>query len=195
MNRKNTILIAVLINVGLLAVLLIAALTLQDDDVPASALLSDAAPFLKQEENPLFKDSVDLAMQPQRMRPASELPISEASKTGEPLPLVQLPIPTPTAAEETLVHKLPPLVTQAPPAPILAAPSVPSVTRSEASFQEIAVKKGDSLDKIAKTHHTTLDELIKMNHLPSSFLKIGQILKIPTERSLATAHKPKTAIP
>jgi LysM repeat protein len=57
------------------------------------------------------------------------------------------------------------------------------------------VKKGDSLDKIAKAHHTTVDEIIKLNQLPSSFLRVGQQLKVPAERTLAAAPKPKPPAP
>jgi peptidoglycan endopeptidase LytF len=61
------------------------------------------------------------------------------------------------------------------------------------SALEIVVKKGDSLDKIAKAHQTSVDEIIKLNQLPGSFLKVGQVLKIPTETaSRAKSSEPST---
>lgn len=60
-----------------------------------------------------------------------------------------------------------------------------------APFREIKVKKGDNLEKLAKTYHTTVDQILKANHLPSSFLKVGQVLKIPTEKSLAKSADKK----
>jgi LysM repeat protein len=57
---------------------------------------------------------------------------------------------------------------------------------------EVTVKKGDSLDKIARAHGTTVDEIIKTNRLPSSFLREGQVLKLPAQK-IAAAPKPKPA--
>lgn len=42
-----------------------------------------------------------------------------------------------------------------------------------------AVKKGDSLWKIAREYNTTVDEIISLNNLESINLQIGQTLKIP----------------
>lgn len=154
MNRKNTILIAVVINAGLLAVLLIAALTTQDELPSVNQIVAEA-------------------------------PLPPLPKFDEP-PMYQ-PLPTPPQAAEApepVLHKLPPLIVE--PAPVAAA-VVPAP-----SLNEVTVKKGDTLDKIAKSHRTTVDEIIKINHLPSSFLKVGQVLKIPT---LASEKKPAAAGP
>lgn len=165
MNRKNTILIAVMINAGLLVVLLIAALTTQEEAPVPAALVAERAPQLpKFDEAPLYRE-------------LSPIP------TLEPAKPVEVPI---AVVEEPLVHKLPPLVPEALPTPApTPAPTVSS------GLTEVVVKKGDSLEKIAKAHRTSVDEVIKINHLPSSFLKVGQVLKIPAERSLqAAAPKP-----
>jgi peptidoglycan DL-endopeptidase LytF len=55
---------------------------------------------------------------------------------------------------------------------------------------EVSVKKGDTLDKIAKANNTTADEIIKLNQLPGTFLKVGQILKIPEPKAVV-ANEPK----
>jgi LysM repeat protein len=55
----------------------------------------------------------------------------------------------------------------------------------------VVVKKGDTLEKIAKAQKTTVDELIKLNRLPSSFLRVGQTLKLPAEKAVARSI-PKT---
>ncbi len=52
------------------------------------------------------------------------------------------------------------------------------------------VKKGDSLYSIARTYNTTVDEIMKLSHLTSTALSIGQQLVIPetgtTEPTLPT---------
>ena len=163
MNRKNTILIAVLINAGLLAVLLIAALTTQNE-------LPNQAPLAREEilERPLFDEQPLI----------QELPVLAVN---EPFNLPEI-----APSSDPVLHALPLFVPESAPPEIAAAPSLPS-------FTEVTVKKGDSLERIAKTHHTTVDGIIKLNHLPSSLLKIGQVLKIPAERSLAKAAEKKPA--
>lgn len=169
MNRKNTILIAVLVNAGLLAVLLIAALTTQEDPIPSPSMISEAPLLPKFDDQILFKDP---------------LPLREELVLAEPVHPVK-----PSHDPEPLVHKLPPLLPESTPAPLVTAP----VATSLQPLSELSVKKGDSLEKIAKANHTTVDEIIKLNHLTNTFLKVGQVLKIPTEKTLAKIADKKPA--
>jgi len=178
MNRKNTILIAVMINAGLLAVLLIAALTSQDEVTDPAPTLAEAPlslpPF---DDSPLFHEVASLSNDAMKAS-ALEIPVVEAvDPLIHKLPALAASAPEPAA---------PPVVAAAPvpaPAPVPVAVA-PAPVSAPAPVGEVKVKKGDTLEKIAKAHHTTVSEIIKINHLPSSFLKIGQVLKIPVERSL-----------
>lgn len=167
MDRKKTILIAVIINAGLLAVLFVAALFTQEET--ESHEIAQTQP-LSAMTGPAFSNEADSALQ-QQVAPA---------------PVIHVPVALkgPVTAEESLTpeiaHKLPE------PMPVLVAAPV-----REAPTLEITVRKGDSLDKIAKAHRTTVDEIIKINQLPGSFLKIGQVLKLPDKKSIAQAIKPK----
>ena len=147
MNRKKTLLIAICINAGLLARLLIAALTTQEE-LPAPPSLAVEEPL----RVPKFNEE-----------------LNEPLITAVSEPFVPIELPLPVIEPEPVVHSLPPLAVA--PAPV-ATPSTP--------LNEVVVKKGDNLEKIAKVHQTSVDEIIKVNQLPSSFLKIGQTLKIPT---------------
>jgi LysM repeat protein len=104
------------------------------------------------------------------------------------LPLLAMAETQKPSGEDAVLHKLPPLVMEEIPVqPVVVAPPVVKVEAPVSSTaREVTVKKGDSLEKIAKLHQTTVDEIIKLNHLPSSFLKIGQVLKLPAERMVAT---------
>ncbi len=172
MNRKNTILIAVLINAGLLAMLMIVALTTQDE-MPAAPVIAAEAPLVLPsfDDRPLF----------------NELPLTAASDPVKPAEA-----PLAVVEPEPLVHPLPALVAEAPP-PVIAAPLIPAAPIPVVPFIEVKVKKGDSLEKIAKSNRTTVDQIIKLNHLKNSFLKIGQVLKIPTEKSLPQIAEKKIA--
>ncbi|MBX7067293.1 MAG: LysM peptidoglycan-binding domain-containing protein [Parachlamydiales bacterium] len=176
MNRKNTILIAVVVNAGLLAVLLVAALTMQEE-LPQKIEIAKEEPIelqLPKFETPVYQEIASLSL-------------PEAPKPLE---------------EPVLVHQLPPIETPIAPAPVVAAPQpapIPAPQPVVAAppalppipINEVVVKKGDSLEKIAKVNHTTVDAIIKMNHLPSTFLKVGQVLKIPTEKPVAKVSEKK----
>ncbi len=164
MDRKKTIVIAVMINAGLLAVLFIAAMTMREEPASQTDLESP---------KPLFGDRIEIpAPSPMTDALPIEIPIA---------PLVLKP-------EESIAHQLPPreIVT-----PALSTPIAPNPVPAGV---EIAVQKGDSLEKIAKQHHTSVDEIIKLNQLPSSFLKIGQRLKIPVEKTLPSVPKAKPIV-
>lgn len=161
MDRKKTILIAVLINAGLLVVLFIAALTSEEESAPPIAMVQQSS------LEPLFTEPVDLAVKPPQIL--------------EPIAITPSEVPAVT---------LPPLADQTP----LVAVPIESAPTSEAPYKEITVKKGDSLDKIAKAQHITVDELIKLNKLPSSFLRVGQTLRIPNEKTAVVVPQSKAIV-
>lgn len=49
------------------------------------------------------------------------------------------------------------------------------------SFSVYRVKKGDSLEKIAKDFETNIEEIKRINHLNNDLIVIGQELKIPSK--------------
>jgi LysM repeat protein len=165
-NRKNTILLAVLINAGLLLVLFVTALTSKDEIAPVTPvnMAESVAPL------PLFGEEI-----------AAAEPVATPEALGEPVAIAPSP----------LVHALPPLVQPVAPAiAIEASPQIPVAAApapKTPSMREVVVKKGESLERIAKTHRTTVDEIIKLNHLSSSFLRVGQIIKVPAEKSASIA--------
>ncbi|MBF8263168.1 MAG: hypothetical protein HW387_833 [Parachlamydiales bacterium] len=180
MDRKKTILIAVLINAGLLALLFIVAL--HHEEAPKSVEVAQAA----LEPKPLFNDAPLLTDAPlaQNVGDGASIDMSASQLAANPLPLA------PNATAE-IVHQLPPLASQLEAAAPLAAAPAPA---APARVLEVKVKKGDSLEKIAKAHRTSVDEIIRLNQLPSSFLRIGQVLKLPGERIAHGAKAPKTLV-
>lgn len=53
---------------------------------------------------------------------------------------------------------------------------------------EVKVKKGDMLAKIAKANGTTVKAIKEANHLLNDHLKVGQVLKVPTGTVSMTAN-------
>jgi peptidoglycan endopeptidase LytF len=178
MDRKKTILIAVMINAGLLAVLFVSALSSQDEIGPVEI----AQKPLSTMNEPLFPGGADSVLQ-QSIAPAPTIHVPVSLKA----PVNEVPKGIELVHAPEITHRLPVQASEPIPAPLVAA----FAPRLDTTGIEVTVKKGDSLDKIAKAHHTTVDEIIKINQLPGSFLKVGQILKLPDPKTLAQAVKPK----
>ena len=60
------------------------------------------------------------------------------------------------------------------------------IPSSSNSFITYTVKKGDNLYNIAKAYNTTVSELTKINSLKNTSLSIGQVLKIPNNKTTST---------
>ncbi len=104
-----------------------------------------------------------------------------ATPGAVPEPLFQEPVALPAQAPlsmpvETPLAILPPIVEEA--APLAPLPPA-EPTRGIEPALHVTVKKGETLEKIAKANKTSVDEIIRINHLPSSFLRVGQVLKLP----------------
>ena len=193
MDRKKTILIAVLINAGLLVLLFVVALHHEEPSPKSIELAQATVP----EPQPLFNDTPLLGEAPLAQSVSDASRVDLAMPTGEQMGAAALPsAPLSAGAATEIVHQLPPLAQQEVGAPIASASptSLPAASLTAAQSLEVKVKRGDSLEKIAKIHHTSVDEIIRLNHLPSSFLRIGQVLRLPSERTVHGAVKPKTLV-
>lgn len=135
MSRKDTIIIAVLMNAALLIVLFATALTSHEDSVKTEPQVVLA---------PLQKEVKSIELE----RPA-----------------LMLPSPPVIAKEEPKVREVSREVIRE----IKVAPE----------GIEISVKRGDTLDRIAKSNGVQVEEIMKHNGLTSTRLSIGQTLKIP----------------
>jgi LysM repeat protein len=165
MDRRKIILIAISVNAVLLVLLFMTALPREEEgrvDLANNYALESKSFMLEQVEAPVV-----------------------------PLPAAELQQPL---AEKEVVHQLPPLLAQPevsslpvlPPIATLPPPSVPVVQGAE-----VVVKKGDTLEKIAKIHKTTIDEILRINQLSSTFLRVGQVLKVPGAKQKAESATTK----
>jgi peptidoglycan DL-endopeptidase LytF len=98
-------------------------------------------------------------------------------------------IPLPAAPPSNFVDDLQ-AITQSP-----AAVTSAAAASEEKSYIEVKVKKGDVLEKIARHHHSSVAEIMKLNNLHSTNLKIGQVLKIPSKSPTIAKAPSQTAAP
>jgi len=157
MNRRDTIIVAVLINSGLLAILFMMAIH-PDGDSPY--------------EHP----SIPLAISTPLME---EIPLNYPSPSTS---YVQT-IPTDevdNAIKAFVSQESPPLASfHNDIAAVEPSPTLPSAPLSSEETIEVKVKRGDFLERIARTNGTTVKAIMQANGLTSERLNVGQILRVP----------------
>ncbi len=186
MNRRDTIIIAVLLNAGLLIVLF--ATSMKSDKTEEAApttVLSSNQPEVQSALTPVAAipaaaagtDQVDQMIKQYVTPQVSGDIAGQVNLTGQPNFLADLQA---IGTEQT-------------PAPVMEnAPAVENQV-AEATLREVKVKKGDVLERIARQNHVSVDDLMKVNKLSSTRLKIGQTLKIPGNSSRALKPSGATA--
>jgi peptidoglycan DL-endopeptidase LytF len=174
MSRRDTIIIAVLLNAGLLIVLF------------ATSLKSDKAEDEPSAITVLASNQSEVALPPQSITPVV------APATHDPVDRVieQYVTPQVASSEQQNSNFLADL--QAIGTPAAASSETPvdapqQAAAPETSYKEVKVKKGDVLERIARQNHVSVSEIMKVNKLTSTRLKIGQVLKIPANTTSKTA--------
>lgn len=179
MSRRNLIIVAVLVNAGLLIVLCISALKSDDaSEVAASApttTLNIDEMKVASPTTPAATDEVDQILnQFAKTAPvASDLPLSSPTAAAPASSL------DPSQGALNFADDLK-AITHPDLSPSASALALPA-EKTAAAVTEVKVKKGDVLEKIARVHKTSVEEIMKINNLSSTRLKIGQPLKIPAK--------------
>ena len=169
MTKRDTIIIAALLNMGLLGLLFFTATR----DVGGESL-----PTVENEP-------IQIAMNDEPLTPPSQLDDSKKDDSNENDEIDQalkdfLPeekqLEPALAIDQTL--NPPPIVSQ--PTPVVVEKKEKK-EKSASNVVEVTVKRGDMLEKIAKSNNTTVQAIKEANKLTSDNLKIGQVLKIPVD--------------
>lgn len=161
MSRRDTIIVAVLVNAALLMILFATAIRKGDSGAEiekTTQMARGPVPEAVTEEDLLsqYVSSVPTLAQEDPLSFSEEI---ELSFTSPPKPVEEKkPIETPKRA---------------------------------GNYVDVTVKKGDFLEKIAKANNTTVAAIMEANHLSSTQLKIGQVLKVPLSNS--KPNKPTTS--
>ena len=158
MTRRDTIIVAALVNAGLLVVLFVSALKTEEGreeiaykkEPPAYVVHEKPA---RKETKRVVGDEIDQVLK-QYTKP-------------EPVEVKKEAAPVSSFVED--LNK--------PKEPIVA---MPKPVQKEKSV-EVTVQKGDVLEKIARRNKTTVSEIMRVNELTSTQLKIGQVLKMPAQ--------------
>lgn len=176
MTRKDTILIAVVINAGLLAILFTTAIIYDTDKGIESTEF--VTPMSDNKNN--------------QIETPSSL-IASVNSTGDEVDHVlkyySHPSSSPIAIEIQPENYLPEtLVIQHHDGIEYSEISSEGINQGE--YVEVKVKKGDVLEKIAKANKTTVSAIKSANNLQNERLSIGQVLKIPLKQEASPFAAP-----
>lgn len=177
------IIITVLLNAGLLAILFVMAINTDDDKVKEPSEMSSHL-ALRQQNN--YTES----SKPAAIAYTTSQMIS--SQGGDELDnvLKEYAVPPQTVVlDEEQIEEIEKEI------PKLAVVSPAAEQKPSASLQyvQITVKRGDSLDKIARANNTTIDAIKKANNLTHEKISIGQQLQIPIASVKKPNESPKIA--
>ncbi len=174
MTRKDTILIAVVINAGLLAILFTTAVIYDTDKVEQTEFVTPAP------------EHKTISTEP------SPTLIAVASSTGDEVDnvLKYYSQPSSSRSSMTMDHSF----ENEAPEPIAVQPNEEEDGEfgqehdlsDQDRFVEVRVKKGDVLEKIARANKTTVGAIKRANNLQNERLSIGQVLKIPLKQEALT---------
>lgn len=160
MSRKDTIIIATLVNGVLLIALFLTALRRDDSSKRVAEVKPIALPKESREIKVAQGDEIDQVLK-------------QFSEKKQPGAVAKAEEPKIDFAKELEA------ITRA------AVVKKKAPKKSSGDFIEVKVKKGDALAKIARVHNTSVEQLVAANNLKSTVLQIGQVIKVPN----ATAPK------
>ena len=168
MSRRDTILVAVLINAGLLVILFVSALKSGGGDatkISAHSSKKNQQVISPKKKSKIKGDQVDQVIANYAKKKSSET--TKVKANVAPNAKVEVAVKTP------------------------ATPAVKQIAKVAAN-QTITVQKGDVLEKIARMHSVSVDGIMSLNQLDSTTLQIGQILKLPNEKISANSKSSAT---
>ena len=164
MSRKDTIIFAVVINIGLLVFLFATAMQTTED----KTVVAVQEPVELQMESILQKSSQVVSLLDSKGTDEKEeidyLLTSLPKKEIVEVEALPLPFSIAMKKEDSKVKE-----------------------QLQEHFVEVTVKRGDILDRIARANGVTVEEIMEINNLLDTRLQIGQVLKIALKPALASA--------
>jgi peptidoglycan endopeptidase LytF len=181
MTRRDMIIIAVLVNVGVLAIIFMTAIGFDDDHLASNSASNEA---LVEASMP---QPIEAFTQVHAQGPNADKTLG-GDEVDRVLNMYAGQEGAHQGSSETLIVTMPAedsfeTASVTPPAPTTQPAKSPAEDDGVQQFVEVTVKKGDFLDKIARANGTTADRLIQINHLPNDRIDVGQVLKVPVSNA------------
>lgn len=182
MTRRDIIILAVLVNAGLLAILFMLAINTDDDKVSESIEITQPIVVVQENEKPL--DLLPTANETQILAERTGDEVDNALKDFADSPPTQQPM----IVEEEVLPYAAAQDSDAIQSTETSVPEqiVPEEPKDNTKYVEVTVKKGDMLEKIARANGTTVSAIKEANQLKNERLSIGQVLRVPVSTNKKT---------
>lgn len=167
MSRRDTIILSVVINTLLLAVLFFSAAQTKPNPKPHKA------------ETAIAKNATEPVKQTVSEKNSSVTAVDPLDQAIEKY-TAKLKEDKKKETPNRIVKPLPKVVEEKKPAGV--------------GEQVVTVVKGDMLEKIARQHQVSVEEIMRENGLTTTALRIGQKLKIPSSKQKAKPSNPAKKI-
>lgn len=188
MTRRDIILVAALLNAGILSVLFMMAVKVDDSQMetqPGFNQMATATPKDFQAPEPIETLEIAALSTPSTTTDEWDKVLKDYAASVSPQTIVH---------EEEAAEELEKETEKFQPVKIVEnKPVSVSPATSKSEFVEVKVKRGDALEKIARSNGTTIEAIKKYNNLTSDKLSVGQTLKIPAK--IISAELPKKEQP
>lgn len=165
MSRKDTIIVAVLINAGLLVVLFVSSLK---QETPIASVKKEAVMPARPAAQPAKKEVAIAKSAPDKVDQVLAQYVKEPQVVKQPV-----------VEEKVVVAKVEPQERKDSSLDIPVLPGKKQEVKLAEEMEKVIVKRGDVLEKIAKNHGVTVGEIMEKNQLTDSKLQIGQVLLLP----------------
>jgi len=190
MSRRDIILVAALLNAGILSVLFMMAVKVEDSQMetqPGFNQMATVAP--KDFQTPERGETLEIAAlsTPSTTTDEWDKVLKDYAASVSPQTIVH----EEEAAEELEKENEKLEATKVEESKVVS--TQPSTAPKSSGFVEVKVKRGDALEKIARSNGTTIEAIKKYNNLANDKLSIGQTLKIPTKSISAELPKKEQA--
>lgn len=173
MTRRDTIIIASLLNMGLLGLLFFTAS--REDDTKVLAPPPTEILAMNETADPIMEDPIKSVEPPSEMNSESD-ELDQALKEFLPEEKTSRDVATSDSVDQELNPSPLPKKTEP-----VSQPAAPAPASPKGTMVEVTVKRGDALEKIARANNTTIQAIKEANNLKSDTLKVGQVLKVPVD--------------
>lgn len=181
MSRRDTIIIALLVNAGLLALLFMLAVNADDDSIVDSPEITKTI-VDNRSQVPVIKTPPPVVAANTRVNDEVDNFLKDLAAEDATQSIFD---------DETFIELKPEV------AVVVAKPPVyrDSAPSDSASYVEVEVKRGDALEKIARSNGTTVEAIKKANNLTSAKLSVGQVLRIPLSNNKSEVAAAPAPVP
>lgn len=178
MSRRDTIIIALLVNASLLALLFMLAIN-TDEEVVMDRPEVVKAIVENRDVLPVIANTPPIPSPESHLNDEVDTFLKDLAKEDHSQPVV--------IDEEGYVMLQPETPV------VITPPPVESQPEESVRYVEVTVKRGDALEKIARSNGTTVEAIKKANGLTSAKLSVGQVLRIPLSQQSTQNAKPIAA--